>query len=89
MVYITVFPTTSHILQSQTGQRIHNKIQSKGPDFQKKSMNYTDSFLGAIGIMYHYLRRQSPFWKIIVDAVKLESCPKVVRFMTFVSHERI
>lgn len=34
MVHITVFPTTSHILQSQTGQSIHNKIQSKRPDFQ-------------------------------------------------------
>lgn len=59
MVHITLFPTVSHVLQSHIGQRIHNKIQEKSPDFQKKSMNYIDSFLGGIAIMYHYLRRQS------------------------------
>lgn len=58
MVHVTVFPT-SHILQSQTGQRIYNKMQSKRPDFPKKSMSCTDSFLGGTAITYHYLRRQS------------------------------
>lgn len=55
VVHIT---TISHILQSQNGQRIHNKTQSKRPDFQNKSTNCIDSFLGGIVIMYHYFRRQ-------------------------------
>lgn len=59
MVHITVCPTTSHMLQSQTDQRIHNKIRSMRPDFQKKSMNCIDSFLGGTAITYYYLRRQS------------------------------